>query len=1012
MAIIRQQTEIFNKPVRVVRAESGAAAPEALARVAANMSDIAFQEAAVYAEEVGKKAGLARATSDIVSIDPETGEPVAYNAPKGFGTIAQRAYRDIIDRRFEESVISEMKERASYIASNSSSAEQYKDRMADYITSMHGQAENQQGTDSYYVRFVRETGEKYLTSTYLALRKKEADAVRNKTIKDETISLFEFNTETTKLIASGADPSDIEARIAQGRQRVQNLYDIDAISASSYMKKMEDLNGLSSQNSNNQLLRIYSGLSTEDQALVTLALNDPTKAKEVAAQIGNPNLPTVIANARIVASVGSIQEAFSSLSSSMGDVREDKLDNALAESAPQISASSTFDEIDEIVSRADKDIKSDLGANLSAKLITTLLEESGNSVDGINTIVSELKKSNPDFDAVGSIVGGDRGAALASRLKQLDGNRIDGIAKAIEGRRTALSGLEASAEAAQVKALKDRALALEESENLLSDYDALVADTKASGSPQTDTMLTNFGNKFVDAALKRAEGIVIKSQDRFEAIASNIKNPDFVPQSPEERQMLELLRRSYAINDKTTEGVISSYRNRLESNNKRYNDSARLASVQTLIDEGRSVTKDDMKFYEDSILPEGISKDLTTLLQQQPVLQALQSGYVIPSVATAMEAALLGNNEVETVRAVQTFERLSKFKGITERGIEVTIDKMQDVLSDNAYAMYSAASYVARLEKNIEPVVILAGLKNYEGNLDEDLREDLGFTKSQPLSDAFASTPMSSNYKKEILAVMRVARSRGAQVNQDFVDSLIESYENDPERAKDESVYGVYFGDKTLFARTKHMTNDEIISHRESLLDKISQHPEFNKLMTGGTIADSFLSNFNYTTGIGALLESQLGTIEEQEQQSDRERLARGLQILGVDLKYSPITDSFKGENATPTWVVGFETKAKGFQPFMFNGEIELLQAKKKPGRVRSELLNQNINNLNVVVRSANATDKDKADAFLRVLASRPNMSVDNITKTQEFYLIEEAYGEAWVDVYNQFRSEYEALPE
>ena len=287
MAIIRQRTQVFNQPIGVVRAQSGAQAWETFANVAGNIADTMFREASIIAEETGRKEALARPTSDIVTIDPETAEPVAYSIPKGYGTIAARSYQNMIDRRFEESVIDEIKKRGSEIASTSTSADQYKNRMAQYIESIHKNATNEKGEESYYVRFVKETGETYLGSTYTSLRNKEVAAARAALVRQQQIAGHQAGVETAKLIAAGGNAEEISLRNAAERARYNELFQTKSITFASWKSAMERIDGLDGMNSSNQLARVYAKLNEKQRAEVDLAIQDPALATATGMRLGS-----------------------------------------------------------------------------------------------------------------------------------------------------------------------------------------------------------------------------------------------------------------------------------------------------------------------------------------------------------------------------------------------------------------------------------------------------------------------------------------------------------------------------------------------------------------------------------------------------------------------------------------------------------------------------------------------------------------------------------------------------
>ena len=103
MAVIRQRTQVFNKPVGVRRINTGEAEMwEQVSQQADMVGQEMYRRAAIKAQEVGADNALAIENLNITTIDPLTGKPEAFSAPNGFGEIATAAYQDVITQRFED----------------------------------------------------------------------------------------------------------------------------------------------------------------------------------------------------------------------------------------------------------------------------------------------------------------------------------------------------------------------------------------------------------------------------------------------------------------------------------------------------------------------------------------------------------------------------------------------------------------------------------------------------------------------------------------------------------------------------------------------------------------------------------------------------------------------------------------------------------------------------------------------------------------------------------------------
>jgi len=186
MAIIRQQTRVFNKPIGVVRADAGGArVGQAIAGAADTMARIAFQDAAREAEKRGIETAKSVSESQLTTINPETGKPEALKIPDGFGRVAADAYQRVVDARFENAVDMQLRLKAKEISLKYEyNADAYADVFKDYIADLSKNAGGQYGT------FIESTGAKYLALTSLNI-KERAIAKARSDLGQSTLDGFE-----------------------------------------------------------------------------------------------------------------------------------------------------------------------------------------------------------------------------------------------------------------------------------------------------------------------------------------------------------------------------------------------------------------------------------------------------------------------------------------------------------------------------------------------------------------------------------------------------------------------------------------------------------------------------------------------------------------------------------------------------------------------------------------------------------------------------------------------------
>lgn len=185
MAVIREKRQFRNQKIGVVRIDTGEAQLwNTVAQAADTLTQQAFKSAAVQAEKTGKEFAQSISESSLRTIDPSTGKPQAYQPPSNFGTIAQAAYEETLDRRYIRSVEREIQDKANetYLKYefDPQGVEKYSQVMEDYVG---GMVKNSNGR---FAGMVRDTGAAYIASTKFNLmqkrnlRIKEAEQVAQK----------------------------------------------------------------------------------------------------------------------------------------------------------------------------------------------------------------------------------------------------------------------------------------------------------------------------------------------------------------------------------------------------------------------------------------------------------------------------------------------------------------------------------------------------------------------------------------------------------------------------------------------------------------------------------------------------------------------------------------------------------------------------------------------------------------------------------------------------------------
>jgi hypothetical protein len=215
MAVIREDRKYTIGPIGVARLSSPVPSSngsqviaEAVASAADNMADRFFREGAKKAEQFGIEQGSSASRETILAIDPATGAPKAYEAPKGFGTIAQDAYQRVILTRFQSSVEEEIRLKAKELAATyDGSVDRYTAAMSEYIGAMAVNADGQ------FQTYIQDVGTSYLNATRTAMAIDQINRERSAAANAQGASIAAGNDALRSLVASSGIESALSSEI-------------------------------------------------------------------------------------------------------------------------------------------------------------------------------------------------------------------------------------------------------------------------------------------------------------------------------------------------------------------------------------------------------------------------------------------------------------------------------------------------------------------------------------------------------------------------------------------------------------------------------------------------------------------------------------------------------------------------------------------------------------------------------------------------------------------------------
>jgi len=1015
MAVIRQRTQVFNQPVGVVRTDAGSAqVGEAISSAAVRISQLAYREAAQNAEKAGQQAAKSQPSDKIIAIDPSTNMPVAYTPPASFGSIAAKSYQNMIDRRFEESILNEFASKGSEFASSSQTADQYKTRMTNYIQEMY----NSEGEATPYSRYIQEAGSEYVASTYASLAKKQAEAAK-KALKDQQLmSGYLDERKLANLVSEGASNQDILFLANSIRAKYLDLKNTDNMTFASWRSANERIDGLQGLSANNNLVDIYSTLSPSDQSMFKLGLTNPRIMSELADKIEHNNLEALAIEAKITTSIPTLIAGLDSFASISEEYVANQVGNYVSEFAPTISASTTVDDISAMILRIeDDDVAEQVGTELFAKWIEKNLDVAGKKASDLDIISEALQnEASPDYQAIADLIGGDRdefgrshGDIVAGMIQTMTQKQRSNLASEISDRRAALSRMENAADLEKEDRLRQSLSDFQDATDLNASFQSALSNIEASGLDETtqQTLITAARENFALQSRAKADRIQLTTVD-LEELKDAITQEE-TNLTGNAKQAYDLLREAYKFDPASTSAYLDRKLTASTNQNNRYINGIRMDSIASNLP---SASPDELAFYDKQLF-EGININAGNMFDFSQIVDGLNQGVILPSAKIALESALTSNSEDNLNAGIQAFERYSNLEVITRDGRRTTLDTMRKALSPESYALYSAISQSARAE-GVEPLAIALEFRNYEGNIDADIKTDLELPKNANIGRALDAYPMSANYKKEILAMLRMQKVRGNVITEDSISSIIDSYTS--KMRTDPNVIGSYIGDSTVYARNNFFTDSEIIANREQVTDLIADSGLFNDLLKGDNLLDSAaagLANFiggNLLLTSRAIVEEFTSGVGASEELSDRDRLRRGLQALNIELSYKPVVSAFN--QGQPMYEVGYINDYGGFEPIIVNDTALTLEKPQIQVDRKADMRFQSLNNLQVAFKS-DAPAGSKVIAEINYKATLDHMTeevfLSDVNRIRRFNKIL-GDDDMALNIFRSKRKEYNAL--
>jgi len=988
MAVIRQQTQVFNKPVGVRRINTGEAEVwEQVAAQADNFRSTALQKAATEAEQAGKMKGMAVESGDIIAIDPETNQPVAFKAPSNYGSIAASAYQDIITRRFEQSVDNELKTQGAYYAQNAGNSDEYKNAISGHVGNMI----NAGGDDTYFSRYIQEAGQSYVDSTYLAMKSKELEA-----------SILEANTNdhlrgldatyTIKRNIGKSSTASLLASIQKEYDSAENLLNNNYYTIAQFESKRSELIGLQSLVNKTLLTDLYTGMTTNQKLKFISQIHNPST-------IQDEKLKMYVIDARIDSSVETIINGLRSIDKTAEDLSTSNIEIEASRLLSKVNSNMSHDNINQLTEETDPNIRPEVNRLLREEQLNKSLHLSAKSADATNVLIDQLRSPEPNRETLKEALKIARNAdgdnvKSAEDLVQfiIDMPTKDRIkyAESLSARLPSMKSIEATAENNFIISMQDKTRNI----NTVKDYKKIENEIlNRKNLVNADKYINNAKEKFANVMSIQAKGISLRYEE-LQNVKNALGNKEFASNlTDREKKAYELYKQAHDIIPTSINSAVSYRLDAIADDNETLGHQLKIKGIFESLSKGNNVGIQELEYYQNEIMGDTIFLTVDNIDDYPIMTDALKKGIMFPAFKSFFNSAVTSMDETTVEKAGNLFEEMTNVE-VDSEGMLYNIDMLKANMKPETYAHFNAAVVTARAEYTT-PFLVISELRQYDGNLDQDVLADYNASTGGTLKNIksiFDDRNVSPSFRNELSIAIKMKKARGLQITSEAVDTIIDNYIKTNNMGRDTNVLGPHIDSATAYAVMSFIRPTDFTANRMALTRALAQDDTYSPLLTGGgkfaqareLAKDLTLQNMRPL--LSSLIQEFKGQYQARAELGDIELSREGHKTLSTDVFWKPDLMSFA--NGVPKYTARYKDVNETYQDFIVNGKPWTLE---RTGDYTNEF--RSVAHKEFIAKLKSTQPKIRAEGYINYQATLEHMTYSEFKKDPDFNKLVTAYG-------------------
>lgn len=805
MAVIRERTQVFSQPVGVRRVDTGEQEVwRSISRSAEVFSEISHQRAVEGRTKEAEEAAIAVPTSELFVLDSETGEPAVLNTGENKGRVYAETYERLINRRYINSIDTEIAEKALEIARRSPNSSVFKEEASRYVQNMV-KASAPDGERTQYTTVIEDAGKAIVGKMFADMQDKERKAIAARVKRDNKLMVAKEISRMEGLLEIGVDVSKIFNNLAA---EVGDLWAAEAITADQIVRLDKIGQGLNVLSSTPALLSIYRGSSASAKSAIELGIREPFYLDDL---VNSGKLTQTTADLIKGSLLGpaSASDLITALTSS------GELDKALDEEAYNI-----FKENNPVTMLTTLEHLQNYKQFGNEKYYTALQTKLNMSVsiDDVDSLAPKiLALSNQTINKQGLVDAGFTDAN-AEVILQLPFDDRKGLTDYLDNFRLQFSKVEKQnkeSKSNQAQTLLNSYTNTTSANDtlLFRSYNENLTNLKSIGLSAED--FNKYESQLFDEFSKKLQKVVVLPQTTLQqleelnsAIQSNASFLDFDATDKQQGYFVLINQLDETVRMRVHTKLVTQRRAELQKLDNERNISAALTAMA----EGRGFSDNQRNALDDHLYGKGEAKRLPDIFELASIeegeflmnnengfLTRLSNGDILPSELNAIISALQSTDSINQNVAFDIMRQLyfaeqTSMDGTrsSRRNLLLTLQRNNDnVFPRNLYNRVTTAMHVGNISLrkgiSITPAEILNQIDRSDVNVEEVLRGTLGVSSSEIYSKYGPSASKSDDKvlplmhpeaRAQFAALMRYQAALGNPTNRDSLEEYFESFVN------------------------------------------------------------------------------------------------------------------------------------------------------------------------------------------------------------------------------------------